>query len=111
MSWETLATADLKFREGVPPETRREVLEAFEEALEANFEKDGLIPNLYVLTDVNWTSHVEGDKVWEVFKEHCKKLEDFSFSLYYLGEPNESIYFERGSKCLALIDEVNYGDE
>jgi len=94
MSWETLCVGELKFREGVSEEEKEKILNEFEEVLEVRPKYDPKF-NEYCWCDVNWTSHVEGEKIWKVVKKWRHKLQYFSCSNYYLIEPEEKIYLSR----------------
>ena len=97
MSWETLCVGQMKFKEGVSEEEKEEILDEFEEVLEVRPKYDERWEE-YSWDDVNWVSHVEGEKIWQVLKKWRHKLEYFSCSNYFLNEPHENIYLDRREK-------------
>mgnify|MGYP000663301504 CR=1 FL=1 len=105
MSWETLVNGRLKFREGVSLEEQSQILEDLERALETKIEYDGQFDE-WCFEDVNWVSHISGEKVWETVKKWRHKLALFDASVYYLGNPEETVLLDRANK--SVVVDVRY---
>jgi len=101
MSWETLTIGHIKFKENVNKEERRKIIKELEKVVECKIKYDDKWDE-YNFTDINWTSHVEGKAIWQIFKKWKHKLKFFDTSIYYLSEPHEIIYFNRENKQIRL---------
>ena len=93
MSWETLVVGQVSFKEDTPVKKIDEAISELKDALECELEWDPEMKS-WTFEDVNWLSHVSSEKVEEIAKKYQPFLEYFSFSLFYLDEPNESIVFD-----------------
>lgn len=110
MSWETLVTGHIAFKEGTPENLKQNIIEELEEAFEAELRWDGEWKK-YTVEDVNWTSHVTEDKIQRVYEKWKPFFKMFSVSLYYLNEPDYDEYLESDDQdangiLVTLIDEI-----
>ncbi|RLG11484.1 hypothetical protein DRN73_05300 [Candidatus Pacearchaeota archaeon] len=96
MSWETLTVGSLRFKKDVKEEEKTKILEDFETELECRIVWNERWKE-YEFKDINWSSHVSADKIWKVFKKWRHKLDYFDFSLWYLQESDEQIFYDRES--------------
>ncbi len=85
MSWETLINGHISFKSGVPESFKYRIIVELEEVFEAELVWDGRWGE-YKVEDVNWTSHVEEEKIEEVYRKWKPFFKQFSVSLYYLSE-------------------------
>jgi len=96
MSWETLISGELEFIGEVSKDELdliQDKLEVFPEedvywkADKLCIEKKNTKGNTTVrILSVNWTSHVDEERIREMLKALEKRLIHYSLSLYYLGE-------------------------
>jgi len=101
MSWETLVNGRLKFRERVNQEEQSQILEDLEEALETKIKYDSQFDE-WCFEDVNWASHVSGEKIWKAVKKWRHKLALFDASVYYLSNPEEKVFLDRANKSVIV---------
>jgi len=94
MSWETYLTAWLEFNERAEKGNIKEkILKEFAEVCCCEPVWDECF-KAWHFEDINWTSHVEGRKIAEVFEKWKDYLFSFSASVWYLTEPHEYIEYQ-----------------
>lgn len=101
MSWETFTVGQIRFKEDAPVKKIDQALAEFREALQCDVEWN---PEwkMWEFQDVNWHSHVSGERVKEVYERHRDILDYFAFSLFYLDEPNEEIVYDQGTEVVSV---------
>jgi len=57
---------------------------------------------MWEFQDVNWHSHVSGERVKEVYERYRDILDYFAFSLFYLDEPDEEIVYDQGTEVVSV---------
>ena len=90
MSWETLAVGAFHFKEEVPEVKKEEVLVQLEGVLETDLKWNSSYKE-YPFESLNWSSHVEGERIKEIMEKNKEYLEEFDCSLYYLSRRDEVI--------------------
>jgi len=101
MSWETLVTGHFSFKSGVPDSVKHRIIEELEEVLEAELKWNSKW-ELYEVHDVNWSSHVDEDRIKEFHRKWKHFFKMFSVSLYYLSDADYSEYND--SKDQDVVD-------
>ena len=96
MSWETLVVGELKLKEGISKEEESKILRDFEEVLECKLGEAARDGECYSFQDINWSSHVAGEKIAKVVEKYRNKIEYFDCSIYYLDIPHENMFFDKG---------------
>jgi len=105
MSWSTFVIGYLRLAGDIDEKTKKQILADFEEALETApeyKEKTGE----YKFEDLNWSSHVEGEKIHQVFEKWKDYIDMFALSLYYLDEADYSIYYTKPNPEFDIDEEV-----
>lgn len=102
MSWETLVTGHFSFKSGVPDSVKHRIIEELEEVLEAELKWDSKW-ELYEVHDVNWSSHVDEERIHTVYEKWKHFFKMFSVSLYYLTDADYSEYQESKDQDAADI--------
>jgi uncharacterized protein (DUF2164 family) len=96
MSWETLVVGDITFKPNLSKEEINKLIEEIGYILELK-EDEYEIKNIdgkvhFEFESLNWSSHVDGDKIKKVYKKIKDKTVFVSIELWYLSEPDEKIY-------------------
>lgn len=92
LSWETLLVLNMRFKPSVLPEDKRTIVNYVKRELEMSHPSEWGAYSEHIdedeadFTHVNWGSHVDEERVMKVFETIKSSLQDFSVSLYYLGE-------------------------
>lgn len=79
-----------KLKEDIGEDIAKKIISELEEVLE----DDGY--DEYEFEDVNWVSHVRGDKIKEVVEKYKDYFVYFESSVFYLNEADENISLSDG---------------
>jgi hypothetical protein len=113
MSWETFVVGTIKFKKNISIKERKklvskikEELELFPspyEAYEEHYEGDE-----FLFQHANWSSHLDREKIENLFKKIKSKVDYFAVDLFYLDpDYGETIYFNREEKTMRIKGENN----
>jgi len=91
MSTSTLVFGRFKFKEGVPDELKKKVIEELEDVLEAKLAWDERW-NEYGVNNVNWTSHITIDDLERIHRKWKFLFAKYDLTMYYLTEPDYTQY-------------------
>ena len=95
MSWETLVVGHFKLKEDIGEDIEKKIISELEEVLECEIKYDDGYDE-YEFEDVNWVSHVRGDKIKEVVEKYKDYFVYFESSVFYLNEADENISLSDG---------------
>jgi len=102
MSWETLTIGSFKFKEDVDEKVKEKIISELEDVLECKIKYYDDYDD-YEFEDVNWTSHITGEKIKEIIEKYKDYFVYFEVSIFYLNEPDEEISLRNGEITAVLI--------
>lgn len=102
MSWETLVVGNFKLKENIDEKIKENIISELERVLECKIKENDDYDD-YEFQDVNWVSHIRGEKIKEVVEKYKDYFVYFEVSIYYLNEADETISLNNGEIKAVLI--------
>jgi len=102
MSWETLVVGNFKLKENIDEKIKENIISELERVLECKIKENDDYDDCE-FQDVNWVSHIRGEKIKEVVEKYKDYFVYFEVSIYYLNEADETISLNNGEIKAVLI--------
>jgi len=90
MSWETVVSGGIVFKEGTSKEEREKIIKKIKHELELPDKKENeayserIEGAVFRFTHINWFSHISEETIENLINEIRDKIESCDFNLYYL---------------------------
>jgi len=93
MAIETALCAEIRFNDIGSKKEKEEILKELSLALECEPEFYESL-DMFCFTDLNFMSHVDSNEVYQIIERYRKFVDYFTYSLWYIEEPHDKLYFQ-----------------